>query len=214
MIKKIRTFMCKVLAVAPAALGLIGCDGGNVGPLEGSFPEQVAFKTEANEPMAVKAFYLGHSLLKHAGDPNIDLPYNIGVFARTRGHDYSAHGQLGWGTGLEDHWGWKGGSLEEGPNGFSTSNHEPFFTGRSAQEELATGQYNLLVMVQETSRPEWAKPKDSIQAIINFTRLARQANPATKVVVYSGWTDFAENPTMGDMIEWRDDMANKVAWCH
>jgi len=115
-------------------------------PVAGPEPTATAVTTTAvPDPGAsiehASVFFVGHSLV------GADMPQMVGTFARARGKKYQAHGQLGWGTALREHWAWDGKLNGDAPAGFDGDNRAPFFAGE-AKKQLSTGKYDVLIMAE------------------------------------------------------------------
>lgn len=164
---------------------------------------------------AVKAFYIGHSLLagSHAS-PNYHVPYNIGIFAAAKGHAYETHGQLGWGTQLAAHWDWKSDDLAQGPTGFSDENKRPFYAGRNGKAELSAGGYNVVVFTDVNGNAKGARKDPSVEALVGFIQLARKQNNSVLPVLYSCWNELpvADQNKPAAVEAWRKDTLAELRW--
>lgn len=176
-------------------------------------PEDSIWRPNATDPRKrVKAFYIGHSLLVGNTHPNFHIPYNVGLFAAASGHTYETHGQIGWGTALSEHWEWQNDNLAGGPNGFEKENLSPFYAGRNARQELASGEYNLLVFTDVNGNARGEDPTRTIKAALGFIRLARKANPDLRAVLYSCWNGVEDPTELSAVQAWRDATYREFAW--
>jgi hypothetical protein len=174
-----------------------------------------AANSDTNQPKNVKAFYFGHSLLAGSkASLNYHIPYNMGLFAAAKGHAYDTHGQLGWGTPLVAHWQWDSDRLAEGPPGFATENHAPFYAGRNGKAELSTGGYNVVVFTDVNGNARGEKQGPTVDALLGLIKLARVHDPHALAVFYSVWNEL---PVEGQedraaVRKWRDETLSELRW--
>ncbi|HET8939095.1 MAG TPA: hypothetical protein VFN67_36875 [Polyangiales bacterium] len=191
------------------ALFMLGCAGKPKEPAASDSPLAVP-KLES-----VKVFYIGHSLLagSHAS-PNHHVPYNIGIFAAAKGHPYKTHGQLGWGTQLSAHWEWRSDDLAQGPTGFNSENHRPFYAGRNGKAELAAGGYNVVVFTDVNGNAKGARKEPSVEALVGFIQLARKQSARALPVLYSCWNELpvADQTKPAAVEAWRKQTLAELTW--
>ncbi|KIC45502.1 hypothetical protein RA28_10500 [Ruegeria sp. ANG-S4] len=116
-------------------------------------------------------FHLGHSLV------GPDMPAMLTQLAG-KDHDYSS--QLGWGTPLKAHW-----EPEETINGFELRNSPSDYA--DAQEAIATGDYNTLILTEMVEIRAAIKYFDSAKYLHEWVQLGRQSNPDMRVYLYETW---------------------------
>jgi hypothetical protein len=171
--------------------------------------------TDVTQSKAVKAYYFGHSLLAGSGaSPNYHIPYNIGLLAGAKGYPYEAHGQLGWGTPLTAHWEWDSSELAQGPQGFTTENHAPFYPGRNGKAELARGGYNWVVFTDVNGNARGGRQGPVVEALVGFVELARKQQPNAQAILYSCWNELpvADQVDKVAVKAWRDATLSELKW--
>jgi hypothetical protein len=178
-------------------------------------PSHPAANSDTNEPKNVKAFYFGHSLLAGSkASPNYHIPYDIGLFAATKGHRYETHGQLGWGTPLEAHWKWDSDRLADGPPGFASENHAPFYAGRNGKSELSAGGYNVVVFTDVNGHARGEKQGPTVAALVGLIKLARAQDAHALAVLYSVWNELSveAQKDRAAVKKWRDETLAELRW--
>jgi len=130
-----------------------------------------AFAARYAEPLPPKApaavYHLGHSLVGR------DMP---AMLAQLLGHRY--HSQLGWGASLNQHW-------QGAVPGLAEENRPPAY--RPAQEALASGEYDAVVLTEMVELRDAIRYHDSARALADWVRLARGARPDVRVYLYESW---------------------------
>jgi hypothetical protein len=153
--------------MALSACGLVRC--GAPKPLD-----EATLKTLYADPLpppgeALSVYHLGHSLVGR------DMPAMLAQLAGG-GHGYDS--QLGWGTPLKSHW---TGEI----NGFDTENaHDRY---RDAEEALASGAYDAVVLTEMVEIRDAIKYHDSWDYAARWTGRARAGNPEARVYMYESW---------------------------
>jgi hypothetical protein len=147
-------------------------------------------------------FFVGHSLI------GSDMPQMIATFAQARGKRYEAHGQLGWGTSLLEHWRWDGVMDGDAPGGFKTDNRQPFYAG-DAKTQLASGRYDVLILI-EANGNVGGRLRKTVDSAAELVSLARAKNPHLRAYVYAGWPDRSTTPSLA---AWRQQVSAAVRWC-
>lgn len=119
----------------------------------------------------LRAYHLGHSLVGR------DMPAMLAQLAGS-GHRYDS--QLGWGTSLMQHW-----EPDRPVNGFDVENDHPRF--RPAQEALASGDYDAVVLTEMVEIKDAIRYHDSATYLAHWAGLARQGNPQARIYLYETW---------------------------
>lgn len=149
-------------------------------------------------------FFFGHSLVAQ------ELPAMVGAFARARGKQYAAHGQLGWGTTLQSHVDWNGKLDKHAPGGFAADNKGPLFAGEG-KAQLGTGKYDVLVLTESNGHTR-SDGKETVRNALTLIRLARKANPRVRVFLYGNWLDRGETEFGGSLATWQSTTEKDIGW--
>ena len=170
MLSKFKTIVSPGVLLLLAACGsLTKC--GAPKPIEKSEFEAL-YRTPAPAPSdAQKIFHIGHSLVGR------DMPAMVAQLAG-EGHDYES--QLGWGTALKAHW-----EPDVEITGFDVENAHPRY--RDAQQAIASGEYDALVVTEMVEIRDAIKYMDSGDYLHRWAQAAWQANPDAKVYLYETW---------------------------
>jgi hypothetical protein len=120
---------------------------------------------------ALRVYHLGHSLVGR------DMPAMLTQLAGA-GHRYDS--QLGWGTSLKEHW-----EPDQPVNGFDVENDHPRF--RAAQEALASGDYDAVVLTEMVEIKDAIRYHDSAAYLAKWAGLAREGNPQARIYLYETW---------------------------
>lgn len=148
----------------------------------------------------LRVYHLGHSLVGR------DMPAMLAQLAPA-GHDYGS--QLGWGATLRSHW--------LGPDevpGFAQENAHP--AHRPAREAIASGEYAAVVLTEMVEIRDAIKWHASGNYLAEWARLARAANPATRVYLYETWHPLDDPDGWLERIDadagplWRDEVMRRA----
>lgn len=138
-------------------------------------PEKLraAYDDPAPAPPAqgLQVFHLGHSLVGR------DMP---AMLAQLAGDSHRYESQLGWGTSLKEHY-----EPSETINGFEQENDHPRF--RPAREAIGSGEYDAVVLTEMVELRDAIKYHNSGKYVARWAKLARDANPRTRLYLYETW---------------------------
>lgn len=133
--------------------------------------ETYAEPAPAPPAAGLRVFHLGHSLVGR------DMPAMLAQLAGD-GHRYES--QLGWGTSLKEHY-----EPGETINGFEQENDHPRF--RPAREAIGSGAYDAVVLTEMVEIRDAIKYHQSGKYLARWAKLAREANPRTRLYLYETW---------------------------
>lgn len=94
------------------------------------------------------------------------------------GHDHRS--QLGWGTALKTHW-----ERDVPINGFEEENAHPRY--QDAMAAVTSGKFDALILTEMVEIKDAIKYFDSPAYLRQWTRLARDTRPTTRVYLYETW---------------------------
>lgn len=124
---------------------------------------------------ALAVYHLGHSLVGR------DMPAMLAQLAEAGGigaHRYDS--QLGWGTSLREHY-----EPDLPINGFEAENDHPRY--RDAEEALASGEYDAVVLTEMVEIKDAVKYHKSAQYLQRWAARARAGNPDVRLYLYETW---------------------------
>ena len=152
-----------------------------------------------------KAYFIGHSLC------SVDMPKILSDLAADGGHAYQYDYQLIWGACLSKQW----------------DNHMNPSVGTDSRAQLATGDYDVLIMMEGVPLdeviygPGWGCNYPTRNVGGWFYDLARNANPDLKGFIIEPWNEFNRN-SPDYYQEWLDtnavqaplfqDVLDSIAW--
>ncbi|MEX3315950.1 hypothetical protein [Sulfitobacter sp. PS-8MA] len=120
-------------------------------------------------PMQV--YHLGHSLVGR------DMP---AMLAQMVGEEHGYHSQTGWGTSLRDHW-----EPDVPIKGFDRENDHPLH--RPARRAIGSGAYDAVVLTEMVEIADAIRYHDSAEYLARWAKLAKDANPDSRVYLYETW---------------------------
>jgi hypothetical protein len=119
----------------------------------------------------LRVYHLGHSLVGR------DMPAMLAQLA-PKGHGYDS--QLGWGTPLRTHW-----EPDVPINGFEAENAHPRY--RDARAAIASGDYGAVILTEMVEIEDAIRYHGSAEYLAKWARLARGADPETRLYLYETW---------------------------
>ena len=161
----------KLMAAGLAMIAVVGASAVYLAPTPSLSDEAFAAayaspQSPVETPLTV--FHLGHSLVGR------DMPAMLAQMMP--GHDYAS--QLGWGATMKGHW-------DGDVPGFKEENAHPRF--EAADAALATGRFDALAVTEMVEIKDAIAYFDSGEYLARWARLARTANPDTRVYLYETW---------------------------
>jgi len=120
-------------------------------------------------PMQV--YHLGHSLVGR------EMP---AMLEQMVGEGHESHSQIGWGTSLRDHW-----RPEIPIKGFKRENSHNHH--RPARTAVGSGEYDAVVLTEMVEIADAIRYHESAEYLARWTKLAKDANPETRVYLYETW---------------------------